>query len=499
MPKRKEIIEQAGIYTLSSQITQLITLVAAILSRRFLGPTQVGIWATLQVLVEYSKYSSLGALYLVAREIPYLLGKGQTEAADQIKNVVFTVVLLGAMLLGCAIFLFAFFTRSRFAPEMTYGLFFISAIIVFQRLNDFLISLLRCYKKFALASKQMIWSSLVNAVLVAFFAYYFKIYGFIWAIGLSFLFNIIYILAHQNFHFRLQLQAKRFQHIVSFGFPLMMIGILTTVLRSIDKIMVAKWLGFEALGFYSIAFMVSTYIGSFSNAIAIVLVPHLQERYGVHDNPKALAGFLSKAGDVFSITTPLMIGGAWIVAPYFVQLFLPKFIPGIEAMKYLSCSIFFIALAQPYSDFLITIKKHILLFPLLGGTALLSFAMSAGSIRLGYGIHGVALASTVAAFFNAAATYLLAARDLTHVRETLQKGWVFMSRFFYLLFIIGALRYAIPAHIESLQVTGARFFVFLILYSPLLFQLNRQFRLLSFLREKWLALKYVPSEGNLGL
>ncbi len=499
MPQRKEIIEQAGIYTLSSQITQLITLVAAILSRRFLGPTQVGIWAALQVLVEYSKYSSLGSLYSVAREVPYLVGKGQSEAAHEIKNVVFTVVLYGSLLLGCVIFLFALLTRSRLAPEMTYGLFFVSAIIVFQRINDLLISLLRCYKKFTLASKQMIWSSLVNAVLVSSFAYYFKIYGFIWAIGLSLLFNIGYILTRHNFHFKIQFQTKRFQHIVSFGFPLMMIGILTTVLRSIDKILVAKLLGFEALGFYSIAFMVTTYTSSFSNAIAIVLVPHLQEKYGVHDNPRELAGFLSKAGDVFSITTPVLIGAAWILAPYLVQLFLPNFVSGIEAMQFLSCSIFFTALAQPYGDFLITIKKHFLLFPLLGGTALLSLAMSLGAVRFGYGISGVALASTLSAFFNAAATYWFAARHLTHSREALQKGWVFMSRFFYLLFIIGILRFGIPADIPSIQVTCVRFFAFLLLYSPLLFQLNRQFRLLPFVREKWYTPKYVPSEGNLNL
>ena len=86
MSNRKEIIKQAGRYAFSAQIAQVATLFTAIIARRFLGPAQAGIWSTLQVINEYAKYSSFGTFYSVAREIPYLMGKGDKEKANKIKN-----------------------------------------------------------------------------------------------------------------------------------------------------------------------------------------------------------------------------------------------------------------------------------------------------------------------------------------------------------------------------------------------------------------------------
>lgn len=485
MSRHKEIFEQAGVYSLSTQLTQLITLIAAVLSRRFLGPAQVGIWATLQILVEYAKYSSLGTLYSVARELPYLIGKGEHEKAGQIKNVVFTTVMIGSSLMGLGIFLYAFLTRGRYSHEVTYGLFFISGVIVLQRFSDLLIGLLRCYKKFHLASAQMIWSSVVNAVLVAVLTYYFKIFGFIWAIGLSFLFNIAFIYAHHNFHFRFQFDRSRFRGIVQFGFPLMILGVMTTVLRSIDKIMVARLLGFEALGFYSIALMVNSYIGSFANSVAIVLVPHLQEKYGAQDNPKDLVSFLEKTGHAFSLMTPVLIGAAWMAAPYFIALFLPQFISGIPAMKILGFSMFFLALAQPYNDFLITIKKHLALFPLLAATSIFALILNYGMIRAGYGIAGVALATTVTSFFNYAVIYFFASRSLTDGKTALAKFTIFMSRGAYLLLICVLIDFWLPANLLSFQSALIRLLLFGLLYLPLMANFNARFSVLSLVREKF--------------
>ncbi len=484
MSKRKEIMGQAGIYAFSAQLTQLITLVAAVLSRRFLGPAQVGVWVTLQVIVEYSKYSTLGTLYSVAREIPYLVGKGQSKLADEIKNVVFTVVLSGSFLIAAGIILFAIFTKGRFAPEMTYGLFFVAGIIILQRLNDLMISLLRCYKKFTLASSQMIWSAIVNAFLVAFLTYFFKIYGFIWAMGFSFIFNVVYIYWHHNFHFRLQFDFKRFKALTLFGLPLMLIGIMTTVLRSIDKIVIAKFLGFEALGFYSIAFMVLSYIGNFSNSVAIVLVPHLQEKFAANDNPRDLSGFLYKAGHAFALTTPAMIGAAWTIAPYFISLLLPKFIPGIQAMKILSLSVFFFSLTQPYSDFLITIKKHFFLFPLLGLSAVVAVLLNYTLVRAGFGITGVAYATSFAAFFNFSTTYFLAARYLDNTGVALRKYAVLMSSAVYLIAILFLINLWIHPSNHPFQKMALQSFLFFLLYGPLLFILNRRFGLVAFFKEK---------------
>ena len=498
MSKRKEIIGQAGIYAFSAHLTQVITLIASVLSRRFLGPTKMGIWTTLQIIVDYSKYSSMGVLYGVAIQIPYLVGKGKKEKAEGIKNMVFTIVLGGSFLIGSGIFLFALFTKRRFPPELTYGLFLVSAIVVLQRLNDLMIALLRCYKKFTLASSQMIWSAVANAILVAGLSYFFKIYGFVWAVGLSFVFNILYIHRHHPFHFRLHWQTEEARALIGFGFPLMIIGVMTTVIRSIDKIMIGKCLGFEALGLYSIALMVSTYLQTFFNSIAIVMLPHLQEKFSLQDDPRDLKGFLSQVSQAYALGMPVVIGIAWIAAPYFIALLLPKFIPGIAPMKNLIVGMYFLALAQPYCDFLITIKRYLSLFPLMGISALAACLLDLWAIRSGFGIAGVAFATSFGSLLYFSVIYFFASRYFTQPLAALQKYLTYLAGAAYLLLALFLVNRWLPSNFHSLPRTILQLAVFLVFYAPFLWILSRQLALVPLLREKW-AFKKIPAVSSLNI
>jgi len=487
MSQRKELIEQAGVYSFSAQLTQLITLVAAVLSRRFLGPTQVGIWATLQLVVEYSKYSSLGIMYGVACEIPYLIGKAKVQAVEGIKNIAFTVVLGGSLLIASGILLFAFSTRGRFSAEITNGLYLISAIVVLQRVNDLVISLLRSHKKFTLASSQMIWSAVVNAFLVASLTYFFKIYGFIWAMILSFLFNLFYIHAHHRFHFRIQFPSQQVKALLAFGIPLLVIGIMTSVLRSLDKIMVAKLLGFEALGWYSIGFMVTSYIGGFSNSIAVVLFPHLQERFSRQDDPRDLRQLLREVSLGHALVMPGLIGLVWAVVPSLVVLFLPQFVPGIEAMKLLSLSAFFLALTQPFTDFLITIRKHFTLFPLITAASGVALVLNYWLIQGGFGIRGVALATSLASWFHFSIIYFFASRHFEPFNAAVKRYIQLLGFGVYLGLVLILIHWLVPSDPRSFLGALLQALLFAVGYAPFLVVLSRRFRLLELAGEKlWL-------------
>ncbi len=489
MSKRKEILKQAGVYSGGSVLTQLITVVAGILCRRFLGPLQMGIWSTLQIILDYSKYSTLGVMNAVSREIPYHMGKGEEGAAEKIKNITFTFIVVTSIFIGLCFVGFVLLTRGYFTPELTYGLFFIAAIIFLQRINNLFISLLRSYKEFSLAAKQMVLSALVNAVLVAFLTYFFKIYGFMCSVALSFVFNIVYIQLHYKFHFRWQFSLRPLWPLIRFGFPLMIIGLLITVLRSIDKIMIVKMLGFESLGLYSIAIMIYGYAGSFSTSIAVVLFPHFQEKFGKSDRPEDLKNYLLKASKAFALSMPVIIGLIWTAAPFFAAWFLPQYISGIPAMKNLSLALFFIALTQPYQDFLITTKKHFFLFPLLSLSSLLAFLLDYAVIRLGYGITGVAYMTAMVFMINFITTYLLSARYIADRKTIIVYLLKFFACFAYLILILFGINSSISVEALSLKEAIVKTAVFLLLCLPYFIVLNKEFGLIALIKKKFIGEK----------
>jgi len=269
----------------------------------------------------------------------------------------------------------------------------------------------------------------------------------------------------------------------------MIIGLLITVLRSIDKIMIVKMLGFESLRLYSIAIMIYGYAGSFSTSIAVVLFPHFQEKFGKSDRPEDLKNYLLKASKAFALSMPVIIGLIWTAAPFFAAWFLPQYISGIPAMKNLSLALFFIALTQPYQDFLITTKKHFFLFPLLSLSSLLAFLLDYAVIRLGYGITGVAYMTAMVFMINFITTYLLSARYIADRKTIIVYLLKFFACFAYLILILFGINSSISVEALSLKEAIVKTAVFLLLCLPYFIVLNKEFGLIALIKKKFIGEK----------
>ncbi len=486
---KTDIVRDAGIYTSTSVLTQLITLLAAILTRRFLGPLQMGVWSILQVVQIYSAYTLLGITHATSREIPFYRGKGDEARVNEIKNLVFSFSIVTGCFVATGLVAYAFLFRGNLRVEVFYGLIFMAALILLERFNNVVISLLRAFKEFRLASKQMVLSAIVNAALVAFLAYHYEIYGFLWAMCLSLIFNIAYILYHHRFSFRWSLHLKPLRALIAYGFPLMILGFLGAILVSIDRIMIAKYLGLEALGFYSIAILAANYIYSVPNAVGIVMIPNVQEAYGRSENAQDLKNTISKWSLVFSNTVPVLIALAWFLAPPLVSWILPGFEPGIPALKYLVLGGFFLAMVYPYSHFLIAIKRHLELLPLFVVALVLTILFNALAIRGGRGITGVAVATLLALFLKFTASYILASRYLVGFREALLGFGAVLLKFLYTFFLLHFLAVAGNGS-EVLWQGMMRFIFFVVFFSPLLIQANAICDFASIFKRKAPGLRY---------
>ena len=55
-----------------------------------MGPAAMGVWSILQVILGYCGYASFGTTKAMARDYPYLRGKGQHEKAERLKDMTLT-------------------------------------------------------------------------------------------------------------------------------------------------------------------------------------------------------------------------------------------------------------------------------------------------------------------------------------------------------------------------------------------------------------------------
>jgi O-antigen/teichoic acid export membrane protein len=435
-------------------------------------------------VLNYSEYASLGVLSAMALEIPFYRGKNDDRRSEDIKNVTLSFSLLTSLLFSAGVLTYAFVRRDVLSAQVFYALIFAAGLVLLQRVNSYLITLLRAYKHFETAGKQMFLSSVVNAALIAALSFRYKLYGFMLAMCLSFLFNIAYILHKGFFTLKLSFDFKKLKGLVSYGFPLMVIALLGTFFETIDRIMITRYLGFEALGLYSIALMTYTYINSVPNAIGIVIIPNIQEKYGESENKESLKGYLRKAEMGLSALIPVMIGVSWFVVPSLVRLVLPKFVEGLDAMRYLILSAYFLAIGQIYSQFIYVIRKHLVILPIVAASLGLAVVSNWFALRLGYGIAGVAVATTIAMFFNFTLLHAYASR---HIHTWGEFGASYLAVSLKFGFLVAAL-WVVTAFVRACgPITTAclQTSIFLLVYSPLLFRVNRAFGLTAMLRSRF--------------
>jgi O-antigen/teichoic acid export membrane protein len=484
--RREKIISDAGLYSSMSILTQLITLAAGILMRRFLGPVQTGIWSLLQIILVYSTYAPLGVTEATSREIPFYQGKGENDKVEEIKNVVYSFSTFTSALIAAGCLVFALLMRASLSPELFYGLLMMAILVMLQRSSNLHISFLRGYKLFSIAAVQMVLSAIVNAVLVVILTKLFKVYGFMLAMVLSFAFNIVYIRSRHSFSFKWDLHFKRIWGLIQYGFPLILVSLLSTIFLTIDKLMIAKILGVKELGLYSVALLAYTYLHNLPNSIGIVLIPNFHQKFGETENAAGLKIYLERSTQAFEVIMPLLIATGWFFIPFFARIVLPDFEGSIPPMKYLITSVFWVALIHPYSYFLVVIRKQVLLLPIIGGACVLAFFTNLFSLTHGFGILGVGIATTVVYFCNFTATYFLACKSLYPSKTSWQRYLVLVLKYALMVLVLIGLNACFPGSEYSFFRSSLQFVIFLGVYSPFLYKLNKDFQIFSLLKKKYL-------------
>ena len=398
MSKRKEIFKDAGIYAVSSYIAQAFDILNGILVRRFLGPTNMGIWSFLQIIQNYAKHAGLGVTTATSRDVPYYLGKGDTQKADQVKNLVFTFTVLTSIIAALIVVAIAFWNKNTYSKPIFFGLFVVAGLIVLQRIYNLYVVVIRSHKAFAFAGILNIASSILSLILTVVLTWKFQLTGFFASLILNYVLMIFFIRLKTPYQFSYYFNWKELLPLLSLGSVMVVSDILRSVVASIDRIMIAKYLGFEALGLYSIALMAGNYLYSFPNMLGIIFFPHLQETLAKRDNPQDLEKYLREPTLCLSYLFPILIGAAWILSEFIFPIILPKYAAGIPALKLYILGAFFIALTHPYINYIIAIKKHWQLIPLHIFFIAFGFLITWIFIKAGWGLPGVAVAAAILDF-----------------------------------------------------------------------------------------------------
>lgn len=473
-----------GGYATSQYVARFAAIIRGFIVARLLGPEAYGGWTALLQIYDQGGFAHLGILNGMEREVPYLLGKGEKEKAKAIRNAGYTAIIGTTALIFLILCLISYLGRGSYETLTRFALPMIGAALVLQIQTFLYNQVFMADQNFTPISQSWTIQSLLNFALSIALVYRMGIYGLVVALIVSNATAVLFLRSRATFRFRVQWNGALVWHLFKRGVPIFAYLWLGFLLRQVDKLVIIAMLPRKELGYYGIAGTVAGMLVYITSSASFVLFPQLLRKFGKTGEIGALARTLKEPTFAFSIFVPVLLALVylWIHIP--VVHFLPKFAPGIDAMRILVLGTLFLSISSLPSYFLITVNRTKVL--LIGGALIVALeaALNVAFVNAGLGIRGVAFGAAICQFLYGTILLTYTFRLIPDVGgSTLRSVLRTYAPSLYVAAIVAALFYFIPVKAGSLREDIVRGMIhgllFVIATAPLWIHLQRKTGVLS--------------------
>ncbi len=392
----------------SLYVTRALYMIRGLVTARFLGPSDYGVWGTLGILLNYSNLAPLGSAEAVAREVPLHTERGEKDRARAVVEQSFSFNLYASLLASLAIFAYAHLRRASLDPIFFTGLHVAAAGITLQQLYFYYRIVLRAQRRFFFQSKVDILFALVNVpatiALVALRGleglYLSYVLVYVWIIG--------YLVWNVPIRLHARLDFTLIADLIRIGFPVYLLGLVYTLFMSVDRMIIAKFLTPADMGYYTIAYTIIGMLGEVPMVIAQVMSPNLIGRYSKSATPAEMLPYVETPTVAIATFFPVLQVVVLIGIEWVLRYILPRFLPGLVAIEILLFGALFIALTRGPSSFLLAVRKQGVAVGIYVICVLAAFGLNLWFVKIGWGLVGVAVATSVtyALLFALYVTYI---------------------------------------------------------------------------------------------
>lgn len=476
---KEQVIQHTVRYAASVILAQSVLFVGGLAIARFLGPTHYGLWNGLQLILLYASYSQLGIVNALNRELPLRRGKGELAQAERVRSATLGAVLVTALVAGAGILAYSMIATSRHSPLVILGLRFIGLLVVLQQIYTYSEICFRTNHEFGVMSKLRLYRTVLDVSLAVLLTYGFDLAGRLWAATLTFILILGYIFWQHPVPFRPAFDPKGAAKLIAIGFPILLVGLVSGVYQSIDRVLILTFLDQTHLGYYAIGLTAASVLGIIPGVVGEILYPHFAERYGSTNSPSELKEYVLTPTYLLAHLLPLFQGTIYLLIPYVIITALPKYAPGIRPARILVMGSFFLALAGFASDFLNTINKQAINLMAQITSLVIAVSSTYAVLRLGWGIQGVALATVLTSLLYSITLlgYVLLRHFETPI-DSLKSLWDLYLPFGYCLALLLLIDLipdgAMGQGILSPAVAFLKVVIFALLVLPLIARANRR-------------------------
>ena len=387
-------------FVLTKYIVIVLNFLRSIIIASSLGPNSLGEYAILVIILEYFYYTNLGIFFSMTKEISINIGK--TDKEKYIKKIIINTISFQSinsiliLILFVSFLAFEYFGIFNIQIFNTKYLIYILILGIIYQAKSFIFSYLRIYERINEMVRIEFFSSLFVFIGIYFFVDDFALDAiFIISIIGNFLVLFSYIGKLANFKFSFDIQIIRI--LIYVGVPLLLFNLLSLMITTIDRIMINQLVSSnrEVLGIYHLGYLLSFGVMTAFNSVIFLLVPKVLKQF--YSSEKVSSLMINQTRFTEFILVSILVISINIISP-FIDFFLDDYKRSILVMQLLLIAYFMKGLAFLPESYLIANNKQMKTLSIFFISLLNASLLNYLSIKLGYGIYGVAI-STIATFY----------------------------------------------------------------------------------------------------
>jgi len=393
---KKKFVADTIFLTLASYTAQFLSIIRGFIVAKFLPPYIYGYFSGLSLIPFYSAQGHLGILHGMNRLISIKKGAGDEVSFHEIKNSAFNSIMFLASLLSLGIILFSYWNQANYSQYFLWGIRVFGLAVILQHLQMVYQSVLRAEGRMNIISMSMVLFSVSNIVLVVAFIHSFGFYGVLAAYFCAYVLSNLFLMVKSKIQFRLTLDLSLVASLIRTGLPISIIFLVEVLLKSVDRIIIIRYLDISQLGYYSIALTICEAMSRIPNSIVYSYFPKLLEKLGEYKDLAKLNDSYQVTSIVLGIIVSFCTGIAFLLVDILITDFLPEYNEAVIATKILLFTVFFMSLSQLSLRFLIAINKNRVMVFFQIVVVIISVVLDLIFVQLGYGIAGIAAGTAIA-------------------------------------------------------------------------------------------------------
>lgn len=394
LPRR--FARDLSLQTTGNYVSTGLLLVRGLVLARLLGPTGLGVNATVGLILAYALYADLGMGRAVGREIPIALGSGQRKAAEAWRWYGLATSTTCSLLAAIGLAGYVLLRWDSLQPDLRFGLLTACVVLISSALAYEQQVILRAQQQFGRLTAILIASaavSLAAGVAGAMLAgvrgvFVGQVVATAIAAGLS-----LKLTGLPRF---LPFRASFLRRLFKAGIVFALIDLLSYNLINVDQVMIVALLGSGALGAYMPVLYAGSFVALFPHAVVIAVGSRLLRRYGEESTTRAIYRLTWRPVLGLSLAMPMLCALAWVAGPWAIEWILPAYTPAIGPLRVYVVGVFFLGLNMGTTSALFALNKHKYYVPLVAGCVGLNVALDWVFVAwLHWGLTGIALGSVL--------------------------------------------------------------------------------------------------------